>query len=136
MKDKLPKLISKPIKGYPEEEWSKYTMNHIARIENLDRFRHLANTPEAKAKRLKHHLGVKRPDSMRQKLSKTRTGMKIGQVPSKYVPVIATNVKTGEEIKFDGQVLAAEQLNLTTPNINSVLKGRQRTTAGWTFKYA
>ena len=135
MKDKLPKLEAKIIKGYPEEEWSKYTMNHIARMQNFKKMTEAAQTPEAKEKRAKHHRGVKRPDSMRQKLSKTRTGMKIGHVPSKFIPVIAINVKTGEEIRYDGQVLAAEQLNLSVCNISSVLKGRQKTTAGWTFKY-
>ncbi len=135
MKNKLPKLEAKPIKGYPEEEWGKYTMNHIARLENLKKGRKYSKSPEAQAKRVKHHIGAKRPYSMRQKLSKTRTGMKIGHVPSKYVPVIATNVKTGEEIKYDGQILAAEELNLSVCNISSVLKGRQRTTAGWTFEY-
>lgn len=135
MKNKLPELKAKPIKGYPEEEWGKYTMNHIARMQNFKKMIKAAHTPEAKAKRAKYHVGAKRPDSMRQKLSKTRTGIKIGHVPSKYVPVIATNVKTGEEIKYDGQILAAEELNLSVCNISSVLKGRQKTTAGWTFRY-
>jgi hypothetical protein len=92
-------------------------------------------TPEARAKVVAKNTGKKRSQEFKDKLSKAKTGLKIGHVPSKFIPVVATNVKTGEVIKFKGQVLAAEKLNLSVCNISSVLKGRQATTGGWTFKY-
>lgn len=123
----LDRILSGPIGSNSEDYWNKRR--------NLDLGRHLAQTPKAKAKRVKYHRGVKRPKAFGEKIRQMKLGVKIGHVPSKYVPVIATNVKTKEEIKYDGQVLAAEELNLSVCNISSVLKGRQRTTGGWTFKY-
>ena len=51
-------------------------------------------------------------------------------------PCIATNFKTGEEIYFKSQTEAAKFFNVTLACINNILKGKQKQTKGFTFKYA
>ena len=51
------------------------------------------------------------------------------------IPIIATNIKTGESKEFYGARACARQLGLTHGNITSVLKGRYKQTGGYTFKY-
>lgn len=54
---------------------------------------------------------------------------------SKSIPIIATNIKTGESKEFYGSNECARQLGLHDSNITSVLKGRYKQTGGYTFKY-
>ena len=51
------------------------------------------------------------------------------------IPIITTNIKTGESKEFYGARECARQLGLTHGNITSVLKGRYKQTGGYTFKY-
>ena len=51
------------------------------------------------------------------------------------IPIIATNIKTGESKEFYGARECARQLGLTHGNITSVLKGRYKQTGGYIFKY-
>ena len=49
-------------------------------------------------------------------------------------PVVATNIKTGEQIEFESQQEAAETLKLQKSHISSVLHGNRKHTGGYTFK--
>ena len=51
------------------------------------------------------------------------------------IPIIATNIKTGESTEFYGARECARQLDLHQQHITSVLKGKRRQTGGYTFKY-
>ena len=51
------------------------------------------------------------------------------------IPIIATNIKTGESTEFYGARECARQLDLNCGNITKVLKGRLKQTGGYTFKY-
>ena len=51
------------------------------------------------------------------------------------IPIIATNIKTGESQEFYGTAECARQLALHHGNITSVLKGNRNHTDGYTFKY-
>lgn len=51
------------------------------------------------------------------------------------IPIIATNLTTGESTKFNSTNECTRQLGLNSGNITSVLKGRRRQTGGYTFKY-
>lgn len=51
------------------------------------------------------------------------------------IPIIATNLKTGEVQEFYGSRECARQLGLNHSLITNVLKGRRRQTGGYTFKY-
>lgn len=51
------------------------------------------------------------------------------------IPIIATNLKTGESREFYGTNECARRLGLYQQNITSVLKGRRKHTGGYTFKY-
>lgn len=51
------------------------------------------------------------------------------------IPIIATNLKTGEFREFYGAHECARQLGSHQQNISAVLKGRRRQTGGYTFKY-
>ena len=51
------------------------------------------------------------------------------------IPIIATNIKTGESTEFYGTNECARQLELHVSSITKVLKGRRRQTGGYTFKY-
>ena len=51
------------------------------------------------------------------------------------IPIIATNLTTGEYQEFYGTKECARQLGLNQSSITSVLKGRYRHTGGYTFKY-
>lgn len=53
----------------------------------------------------------------------------------KSIPIIATNIKTGEFQEFNSTKECARQLGLHTSNITAVLKGRLKQTGGYTFKY-
>lgn len=50
-------------------------------------------------------------------------------------PVMATNVKTGEQHLFDSQRDAADTLGLQQANIWKVLNGQRAHTEGWYFEY-
>lgn len=51
------------------------------------------------------------------------------------IPIIATNIKTGESREFYGASECAKQLGLNQAHITDVLKGRLKQTGGYTFKY-
>lgn len=51
------------------------------------------------------------------------------------IPIIATNLKTGESREFYGSNECARQLSLNNAHITSVLKGRLKQTGGYTFQY-
>lgn len=54
---------------------------------------------------------------------------------SQSIPIIATNLKTGESMEFYGSNECARQLGLHQASITKVLKGRLKQTGGYTFKY-
>ena len=54
---------------------------------------------------------------------------------SNSIPIIATNLKTGEFREFYGSCECARQLGLNQAHITSVLKGRRNQAGGYTFKY-
>lgn len=51
------------------------------------------------------------------------------------IPIIATNIKTGESTEFYGTKDCAIKLWLNPPSITNALKGRLKQTGGYTFKY-
>ena len=51
------------------------------------------------------------------------------------IPIIATNLKTGESTEFYGVRECARQLGLDPSHITKVLKCRRNHTGGYTFKY-
>lgn len=51
------------------------------------------------------------------------------------IPIIATDIKTGESREFYGTNECARQLSLDSGNICKVLKGRLTQFKGYTFKY-
>ena len=51
------------------------------------------------------------------------------------IPIIATNIKTGESKEFYGSSECARQLGIHVSHICNVLKGRRNHTGGYTFKY-
>ena len=53
----------------------------------------------------------------------------------KSIPIIATNLKTGEFREFCSSKECARQLGLKSSNISAVLKGKQKQTKGYIFKY-
>lgn len=53
----------------------------------------------------------------------------------KSIPIIATNLKTGDSREFYGSRECARQLGLDQSHITKVLKGRYKQTGGFTFKY-
>ena len=54
---------------------------------------------------------------------------------TKSIPILATNIKTGEVEEFYGARECARQLGLHQAHITSVLKDRRKQTGGYTFKY-
>lgn len=54
---------------------------------------------------------------------------------SQSIPIIATNLKTGESQESYGLRECSRQLGLHPQNISAVLKGRLKQTKGYTFKY-
>lgn len=51
------------------------------------------------------------------------------------IPIIATNLTTGESTKFNSGKECARQLGLNAGHITSVLKGRLKQTGGYIFEY-
>lgn len=54
---------------------------------------------------------------------------------TKSIPIIATNINTGEVTEFYGVRECARQLGLHSSNIANTLKNRSKQTGGYTFKY-
>lgn len=54
---------------------------------------------------------------------------------SNSIPIISTNIKTGEYREFYGSRECARQLGLNQSHITAVLKGRLKQTKGFTFQY-
>lgn len=54
---------------------------------------------------------------------------------SNSIPIIATNIKTGDSTEFCSGKDCARQLGLNSTGITNVLKGRRNHTGGYTFKY-
>ena len=54
---------------------------------------------------------------------------------TKSIPIIVTDIKTGESTEFNSGKECARQLGLHDSNITNVLKGRRKQTGGYTFKY-
>ena len=50
-------------------------------------------------------------------------------------PVLATNLKTGEQISFRSINDAARELGVQSANIAKVLNGKRSHTCGWFFEY-
>lgn len=46
-----------------------------------------------------------------------------------------TNIESGEVIVYDSQISASNDLSIEITYINNVLRGRQKTTGGYTFEY-
>ena len=55
---------------------------------------------------------------------------------TKSIPIIATNLTTGESQEFNSTKECARQLRLDPGNITKVLKGKRKTLGGYTFEYA
>ena len=51
------------------------------------------------------------------------------------IPILATNLKTGEQIYFRGQGEAARELGLQQANIWKVLNGQREHSGGYHFEY-
>lgn len=51
------------------------------------------------------------------------------------IPIIATNLKTGEYTEFYGSSECARQLGIHVSCVTGVLKGRRNHAGGYTFKY-
>lgn len=54
---------------------------------------------------------------------------------TRSIPIIAISIKTGESTKFNSSKECARQLGLKSSNISAVLKGKQKQTKGYIFKY-
>ena len=54
---------------------------------------------------------------------------------TKSIPIIAINIKTGKSQEFYGTNECSRQLGLHPQNISAVLKGKQKQTKGYIFKY-
>ena len=92
-------------------------------------------TPESREKVRLANTGKKRSEEFKKRLSKIRTGMKIGHVPSKFEPVIVIH-PDGRREYFEGQVIACETLNLKPCGISACLNpdNRQNTHKGYRFE--
>ena len=72
-------------------------------------------------------------DNLNHGTRNERAGKAISK--SRSIPIIATNLKTGESTDFNSGKECARQLGLYPGNITKVLKGRLKQTGGYTFKY-
>ena len=104
---------------------------------NAKKYRHLAYTKESKKKRIASNTGKKRTKEFKEKLSRAKTGVKIGHVKSKMRAIYLIHPDSTKEY-FDGAVLACEKYNLKTVGINHCLNPNmiQKTHKGYRFEYA
>ena len=75
---------------------------------------------------------IKENAQYREKMS---NGKCVENAKKRNKPIIATNLKTGEEIYFESQSEASRELNLYVQYINQVLKGKQKKAGNYAFKY-
>jgi len=117
------------------------------------------NSPEAREKKRLAHLGSKRSESTKRKISekaKLRTGEKnpfYGRIhteetkskiseaktgiscPRNYKPLLATHLKTGEKLFFESR-LEAEEHGFLRGGISEVLRGKKNHYKGYVFEDA
>ena len=117
-------------KGYPVDDKDYITIN------KLGVYARSCITNESIEKAAESNRGKKRSKAIRNKISKLKKGIKIGDVPSKYRPVYAIDIETNIRTRYDGMVVRCRELNVTMNGLSHVLKGLQKTHRGYTFEYA
>jgi len=86
-------------------------------------------------------------DEHKRSMSRARKGVdtdarrhsrEVNLYPLLKIPIVATNLKTGERLEFDSMKDAAIGLNLNESNISRTLRREQnrKQHKGWTFEYA
>lgn len=116
----------------PTPEWRK------KRSEDAHKLKHTDTTKEkiAASKR-----GIPRSQSLKDKVSATLTGRKTGPMNDLHKKKIsqaqphATPIINNLGQIFCNQSKAASILNIRSKDINAVLRGRQKTAAGYSFDY-
>jgi len=87
-------------------------------------------------------LSQPKSEETKLKISSVHKGKKISAYQTQKIkqavckPIIATNIVTGQSIRFESQAMAADTLNMLSGNINNVLKGKFKQNKGYTFTYA
>ena len=104
---------------------------------NAKKAQPLAQTPETKKKRIASNTGKKRSKEFKEKLSRIKTGVKIGRVKSKMRAINVIHPDNTKEY-FEGAVLASEKYNLSTSAIGHCLNPKmiQKSHRGYKFEYA
>ena len=112
------------------------------------------HTDETRKKIAQANKGLKRSENTKRKISQARKGKRGKDTPNygkrrtaeirkkmsqaqndKKIPVVAIQIDTGKVKIFESQMECSRVLGIHRGNINKCLKGRLKSTGGYTFKY-
>jgi hypothetical protein len=119
------KKLSMALKG--KKPWNlgrKATPEEIEKCKKAH-FVHCASNPEWIRKQSESHRGHKHSNKTKERLRQAAIKK----------PIIATNQKTGENIRFPSAKSASLALDIKNSNIYQVLKGLRKQIKGWVFHY-
>lgn len=138
--------ILKPLKHTNEYSTVNLSKNGIVSNKKIHRLVSQAFIPNPENKPEVNHINENKTNNMVSNLEwstrkennnhgtrNERAGKAISK--SKSIPIIATNLKTGESQEFYGTNECARQLGLHQSSITEVLKDKRNHTGGYTFKY-
>lgn len=111
--------------GDHRNKGKKLTNAHIEKIANTKRGKSLTEEHKRKQSITNKTRGIKPNELAKENARK-----------AKFKPVVATCIVTGKIFNFHSSKQAAKELKLNSTNISSVLRKRQNSTGGYTFKYA